>query len=45
MYKLKIILKKFNYNDSHKNIIRMQLKKEVEIFYDRMEDIHLKYAW
>ena len=37
--------KKLKYNDSHSNIIRIQLKKEVETFYDRTEDFHLTYAW
>ena len=45
MYKIDFFEKKnLKYNDSHSNIIRMQLKKEVETFYDRTEDFHLKYA-
>ena len=43
---MKIFLKKnLKCNDSHTNIIRIQLKKEVETFYDRTEDFHLKSAW
>ena len=36
--------KNLKYNDSHTNIIRIQLKKEVGTFYDRTEDFQLKYA-
>ena len=46
MYKIEdFFWKKLKYIDSHTNAIRIQLKKEVEIFYDRTEDFHLKYAW
>ena len=37
-------LKKLKYNDRQTNIIRIQLKNEVETFYDRTEDFHQKYA-
>ena len=40
-----IFWRKLKYNDSHKNIIRIQLKKEVETFHDRTECYYLKYAW
>ena len=42
---MKFFWKKFKYNDSHTNIIRIQWTKEVETFHDRTEDFHLKYAW
>ena len=46
MYKIKDFFeKKLKYNDSHANIIRIRLKKEVKTFYDRTEDFHLKYTW
>ena len=46
MYKIEDFLKKnFKYNNSYTNIIRIQLKIEVETFYDRTEDFHLKSAW
>ena len=37
-------IKKLKYNDRQTNIIRIQLKNEVETFYDRTEDFHQKYA-
>ena len=44
MYRIEDIRKIHKYNDSHTNIIRIQLENEVERFYDRTEDFHLKYA-
>ena len=44
MYKIKDVLKKTQNNDIHTNIIRIQQKKEVQTFYERAEDSHLKYA-
>ena len=34
-YKIEDLLKKLKYNDKHRNKIRIQLKKKVEIFSDR----------
>ena len=42
--KLKMFLEKLEYNDSHKNIIRIQTKKVLETYYDRTDDFHQKYA-
>ena len=45
MYKKESLLKDIQIIDSHSNINRIQLKNEVETFYDRTEDFHLKYAY
>ena len=41
IYSIKDFLKKLNCNDKHTNTLRTQLKKEEEIYSDKIEGFHL----
>ena len=41
IYKIKDFLKKYRYNEKHRNKISIQLKNEVETISDKTKDFHL----
>ena len=46
IYKIEdLFRKKSQINDRHTNTIRIQLKKDMEIYYFNYEALHLTYGW